>query len=337
MLKPGTDRLHNKGGIRIVLTGIFLIMLFSFPLLGPSKYYLYLVDIVATGAILSLGLNLLLGHCGQANFGMAGFYGIGAYSSMLLMNRLQMNFILTIPISILITTFVGFLIGILMLRLRHFVLALGTFAFATAISATAVTFQGFTGGSDGIFAPRQFLFGHKLGEVFNYYYAISTAVLSYVGSKFLISSRVGRAWKAIREDEEAARALGIHVNRYILLAFIICASYGGLAGTCLTTHTGWIGPESFSVWVNVLILLMVIVGGAGSELGAVVGASLISLLPEILSPWFRYHVIIYAAILFVILRFMPKGLVGTGQDVISVFSRLLRPQSHLKADIKSYN
>lgn len=289
-----------------------------------GKYYLYLAKLSGIGIILALGTNIFFGYCGQVNFGVGAFYALGAYVSTLLQLNLGLNFFIAFPLTLVACLLSSLIISFPLLRLRHHTLALGTVAFASVIYLVLNTYIGVTGGEDGLAVPKPFFFGYEMGGKFNYYLILAFVVLSIFSCHWLMSSRIGRAMKAIREDEVASLSMGINSTHYRRLAFTINGVFAGLAGVLFAQETGWINPSSFHLWTNVVIILMVVVGGPGSNFGAILGGAIIMLLPHLLGSFQKYDVLIYGILLALTLRFVPEGIGGFVQKAISRIGDLLR-------------
>lgn len=300
---------------KTILLAILFLFLLVVPISG-NNYFLHLGTYVSIMVILAVALHIFFGLCGQIDFGINGFYAAGAYFAALIMKYLGLHYFITLPISMALTGLITLIVGLAVLKLRHWVLALGTAAFGFAVWLTLRTVSvGFLGGDDGIFLEKLSLFGIKAGPVFYYYFVVAWTVLACMGAYFLGRSRVGRAMQAIREDEIAAVVMGINVDHYIRLAFVIHGVYAGLAGALYAQWNGWVSPGSFSMDVGMVVLVFVVVGGLGSVAGAVIGAVVLSLLPELLIPLQEYQILIFALIFFFVIRFMSKGIIGTGREV----------------------
>ncbi len=296
---------NNKPKVlSLIVLGVLVLFL---PML-LSKYYLYLVKLSGIGIILALGTNIFFGYCGQINFGAAAFYALGAYISAILQVRLGLPFFAAFPLTLTGCLLASLIVGVPLLRLRHHTLALGTVAFASVVYLVLNTWITFTGGEDGLAMPKVSFFGYKAGSHFYYYLILIFAVLSYLMCHYLVCSRVGRAMKAIREDEVAALSTGINSGHYRMLAFMLNGLLSGLAGILFAQESAWITPSTFHLWTNVVIILMVVVGGAGSNFGAALGGAIIMLLPQLLGAFQQYHVLIYGLLLALTLRFMPQGI-----------------------------
>lgn len=273
-------------------------------------YYMRLVTLAAIGVILSLGLNVCYGMCGQINFGVAAFYAVGAYGSTLLQTRLGMHFLFSLPLIVVAGFILAFAMAIPLLRLRGHTLALGTIALSLVVWTALEYFQPITGGGDGLGVPRVSILGHRMGRAFFLWFTIAAAGISFVVCRNIASSRIGRAMSAVRVNENAASVLGIDVAFYKHLAFAINGAFAALAGGMLAQTAGWIGTGYFDLWTNVLVLIMVCFGGLGNNFGAVVGGALIMLLPEALAVFKSYRGLAYGAILVLSLVFMPSGVAG---------------------------
>lgn len=313
---------------KIRLLALMVLALFILPLPAVlSKYYLSLAKLAGIGIILALGMNIFFGYCGQVNFGGAAFYALGAYISALLQLKLGLHLFMALPLTLFACVLAALIIGMPLLRLRHHTLALGTVGFALVIYMVLNTWISLTGGEDGLAVPKASFLGYKAGGIFYYYFILAFVVLSYLGCHFLASSRIGRAMKAIREDEIAARAMGVNSGHYIRLAYMLNGLLCGLAGILFAQESGWITPSTFHLWTNVVLILMIVVGGAGSNLGAVLGGGIIMLLPQVLGAFQQYFVLIYGLLLALTLRFIPRGI---GVSVQEGSFRLFR--SLAKAD-----
>ena len=299
--------LTNKGSTIIIILAVAVLIFLPFII---SDYYLYLIRLIAIYAILTMGLNIFMGYCGQINFGTAAFYCIGAYSTTMLQIKFNWHFFLAFPVAMMLNYSVAWLISFPFLRLKGHAMAIGTLAFAIAIYLLAERFPDLTGGADGIFVPPILLFGKKVGTIFLHYFILSFAAVAYLISYFLANSDIGRAMKAIRDDEVAAAALGVNVDNYKKLAWITNAMFGGVAGALYAVQAEFICPSTFSLGTNINVLIMNCVGGLGSTLGAVVGAGIMTLLSYFLVAIQEYILLVHGLTLFFVLRFLPDGVVG---------------------------
>ena len=298
---------RKRDFIIILLVGMVVALL---PLV-MGEFYLYLIGLIGVFTILALGLNLFMGYCGQINLGSAGFFCFGAYLPTMLQIKFGWHFLIALPVTIVLSVMLAWIVSRPLLRLRGHAMAIGTLSFAMAIYLVAERFPSLTGGSDGISVPVMDLFGYPMGERFYYYFILVFVVTIYFMCYLLVESRIGRALKAVRDNEGAAAALGIDVHWYKTLAWIVSGTLGGVAGALYAQHIGFITPSEFSLWVNIVVLVMICVGGLGTRFGPVVGAVIMTSLPYVFVTMQEYTVLAQGLILFTVLRFLPAGVVGT--------------------------
>jgi branched-chain amino acid transport system permease protein len=301
--------LSNRKRDFIILSLVAVVMAFLPLLIG--EFYLYLIRLISIYAILALGLNIFMGYCGQINLGSGGFFCIGAYSLSLLQIKLGWHYLAAFPVTIGLSFLVAWSVSKPLLRLRGHSMAIGTLSFAMAIYLISERFPSLTGGSDGIVVPPLVLFGHTMGNMFNYYFILVSLIAVYVISYLLVDSSIGRALKAVRDDEAAAAAMGVDCHHYKTLAWVMSGVLGGLAGALYAQQSDFLSPSLFSLWANIHVLVMICVGGVGSNLGSVVGAAIMTILPYLLVSIQAYTILVQGFVLLIVLRFLPSGVVGT--------------------------
>lgn len=302
-----------------VAIGIAIVLIYPFLMKG-SSYAIHLLIIAQLYAVLALALNFQLGSANIPNFATGASYGIGAYTSALLAINFGVSFWLTLPIAAIVATFFGFVIGFPSMRTRETYLALVTIAFGIVIHQLLNNFE-WTGGSNGLVgipAPTLFghsfdqpivWFGHRLPSQANFYYLSAVLVgISIISARRLHTSRVGLAWNALRSDELAARCQGINVAWYKTLAFAVDAFLAAFAGTVYAFYVSYISPDNFTFFVSVTIMTMVIVGGMDNTLGVIVGAFLLTLLPEKLRFFDDYRLLFVSVVVILFLMLRPQGL-----------------------------
>lgn len=299
----------------------FILMLLTVPFVFQTSPYLIHICVMAgLFCILALGLNFQLGSTNVVNFATAASYGIGAYTSALLAVHFHISFWLGLLISGSVASLFGLLLGIPCMKTKDYYLSLVTIAFGLIVYILLVNFS-WTGGPNGIpnippptFAGHSFreplaLFGYELPFQSNYFYLIFALTgMALVIAQRLHHSRVGLTWNAIREDEIAARCQGIDVTWYKILAFCIDAFFGGVAGTVYAHYIGFISPENFAFIVSVVVVTMVILGGMDNVFGVIIGAVLLTLLPEKFRAFEDFRLLIYGVIVVMMLMFRPQGL-----------------------------
>jgi branched-chain amino acid transport system permease protein len=256
---------------------LLLLSLVIFPFVAPN-YWLYLVNYIAINIIVALGLNLLVGYTGQISLGHAGFFAIGAYSTVLLMVKLHVPFIIALILGGFIAAGFGFLVGLPALRLEGPYLAIATLGFGMAVTQIIGRVALF-GGHMGIDVPKIRLGAFVAsGDRDLYFIIVTCTLLLAIGMRNILRTRVGRAFIAIRDSDIAAETLGVNLAYYKTLSFAVSAFYTGIGGGLMAFVLGFINPNMFDLVLSILFLAMVIVGGAGSILGSILGAIVISFL-----------------------------------------------------------
>jgi len=294
--------------------GVLVVAGFVLPRLLPD-YFLYMGNLLMMYAILAIGLDLLLGWTGQFAFAHIAFYGIGIYATALLNMRLGVPFIFGLPIAAALAALIGFLIALPATRLRTVYLALATFAFAECTQWVFRTWDAVTNGPDGLRMTAPHIFGYVVGNDRQAMPVVAIALALMLGATFyLVRSRLGRAFCAVRDSEHVAAASGIDVKRTKVLAFTISAFYAGVAGGAYTLFQSFVHPDGLGVWTLVLVLTMIVVGGSGTIAGVLLGVALLGVLPEVLRAAPRgllvWQEFAYGLILILAIMFMPGGIWG---------------------------
>jgi branched-chain amino acid transport system permease protein len=278
----------------------------------PAVASNYVVDVgltIATYSILGLGLNIVVGYAGLLDLGYAAFFAIGAYTTALLETLLHFSFWETLPFSLAFAGASGIVIGYPTLRLRSDYLAIVTLGFGeiTRIVATNLNITGGPNGIYGIESPS--LFGYEISSPRAVYeLGIAFLVLVLVFAIRLGQSRLGRAWTSIREDEDAAEAVGVPTLRVKLLAYVMGALIGGFGGSLFAARFGTIDPTGFTYLQSVTILIVVVLGGRGSIPGVILGAVIVAGLPEMLRFLNLWRIFAFAIGLVILMLLRPQGL-----------------------------
>ncbi len=260
-----------------VKLAILLVVLIVLPLVLPG-YRIFTLNYMAVFVIVGLGMNILVGDTGQVSLGHAGFLAIGAYTTVLMMSELGAPFALALPVAGLVAALFGFLLGLPALRLEGPYLAIATLGFGLAVTQIIGHWALF-GGHMGLVVPTATLGPISLsGDVRQYYLIVGTALLLALCARNLSVTRVGRAFRAIRDSEIAAATMGVDVAYYKTLSFALSAAFAGIAGGLLALMTGFISPGVFTFLLSLMFLAMVVVGGLGSIAGAVLGSMLMGYL-----------------------------------------------------------
>jgi branched-chain amino acid transport system permease protein len=301
----------RDGAAGRALAGAALALLAALPLLVRDAYTMRVINVVGINCLLALGLNLVIGVAGQLDAGQAGFYAVGAYAAGILAARFGVPFWLTVLVAAAAAALVALAIGPV-LRLRGVFLAVATLAFGEVVRIVINNWMPVTNGPNGIPGiPFPSVAGFAFDTDQRYFYLILAWVLGcYVAIDRMAESRVGRAMKAVRDNQDAAEAMGIHALRYKMMAFAVAGAFAGVAGALLAHLQTYISPENFTFLTSIDIIFMVVLGGLGSVPGSIVGALVVTVGPEWLRFLKDYRLIVYALIILGVLVLAPRGLYG---------------------------
>ncbi len=286
-------------------------------LLGADGYETYIVALVGLTTIVGVGLNVLVGLTGQISLGHAAFYAIGAYGVGILTTKLGWTFWLALPAAGALAGLAGVLLAIPALRVRGPYLAMVTIAFGFVVEQSAAEWRGLTGGWNGLSGiPMPAAFGFTFSEREVAFLVVGLTVLALVLFARLSESPWGKAMRAVRDSEVASESIGLDPTLIRTMAFAASAVAAGLAGGVFACLSTFISPESFPFSQSILFLLMVMVGGSDRLLGPLVGAAVVTLLPELLSSLAEYRLLFVGLLLLLVLRLAPGGLVGLAGTLI---------------------
>lgn len=272
-------------------------------------YWLDVLTLVLFYVVLVQGLNIVVGYTGLLDLGYAAFFAVGAYTTAILMTTFHWSFWLTLPVAFVLAALAGVIVGTPTLRLRSDYLAIVTLGFGEIVRILATNLE-ITGSASGIYGiPRPTIGSYVLSSQKDFYYLILVvAILSIIVVYRLGHSRIGRAWIYIREDEDAAEAMGINRVRLKLLSYASGAVIGSLAGSIFAVKMTAIAPLSFSFLQSIMILLAVVLGGLGSISGVVIGAVIVIVLPEMLRGVEEWRHLIFGVALVIMMIFRPQGI-----------------------------
>ncbi len=294
---------------------IFLFVL-SLPLWLPH-YPLHLACTIGIFVILSVSLNIVVGFAGQISLGHAAFFAVGAYTSSLLAMKFGIPFWFGIFAAGLVSFVFGILLGAPTLRVREIYLSVVTICFGLMVQLALVNLESITGGARGIYGiPRPSIGGFSFATPQSYYYLILFfALLTIFSTLRLLGSRFGRAFLSIRENELAAETVGVRTTYYKILAFAISSFYAGLAGSLYAHYVSYINPDAFTFGTSVDVLVMIVIGGLGNVWGSVIGAIVITLLPEYLRFMQQYYRAVFGIGLIFMMVFMRSGIISALQRI----------------------
>jgi branched-chain amino acid transport system permease protein len=307
-------RSHARSPAILLCLVVFLIV---FPVF-TNDYYRDVMTITGMYIVLALGLNLVVGQAGLLNLGYVAFYAIGAYTYAILSTSYGLSFWPGMVLGALVAAGFAVLLGAPTLKLRGDYFAIVTLGMGEITRIILNNWDTMTGGPNGIAKiSRPAIAGYTLHTTLDYYYLILLIVLITIFAMHrLISSRIGRAWIAIREDEVAAETMGINTFRLKLLAFVLGSAWAGLVGVFFAAKMAFVSPESFTFFESVLILCMVVLGGMGSIPGIILGAVLLIGLPEVFRDFQDYRMLAFGAALVLMMIFRPQGLLGTVKKTV---------------------
>ena len=318
-------------------------LLFAFVLPFTPFANRYVVDIATTVLIyvmLGWGLNIVVGLAGLLDLGYVAFYAVGAYSYALFAQTFGFGFWTCLPLAGILAATFGMPLGFPVLRLRGDYLAIVTLGFGEIIRIVLLNWYDVTGGPNGLSdIPRPSFFGFEFDRtpaegttafhqlfgiefdslhriIFLYYLILALALITNLVVLRLRKMPIGRAWEALREDEIACKALGINPTNTKLTAFALGAMFGGFAGSFFATRQGFISPESFTFIESATILAIVVLGGMGSQMGVVLAATLLVVLPEMARGFAEYRMLLFGAAMVAIMVWRPGGLLGRREPTI---------------------
>ena len=282
------------------------------PLVLPNAYTYEVAILVGINAITCIGLNILIGYAGQISLGHAGFFGLGAYGTALLASRYGWPTFVSLPAATVSVGVLAWLVGRPILRLRGHYLAMGTLGLGVIVSIVLATEDRITGGPDGMAVPPLSAFGFAIAGEKAWYGIIAAVLVTCVWlAQNLIESPRGRALRALHGSEIAAGAAGIDASRHKLHAFVLSAVFAAFAGGLAAHYAGFITPAKASFLHSIELVTMVVFGGMASTAGAVVGAAVLTTLPQLLTVLKEYETVTLGAVMMLTMIAMPRGLVPT--------------------------
>jgi branched-chain amino acid transport system permease protein len=289
---------------------VLTIVVAALPWLLPNSFFFNIAILTGLNAIVCIGLNLLIGYAGQISLGHAGFFGLGAYVSAILAERYGVHPLLGMLAGAVVVGLLAYVVARPILRLKGHYLAMATLGMGVIISIVLVRETKLTGGPDGMNLPPLHAFGADIYSERIWYWIVAVFLLVAVWLAVnLIDSPVGRALRGLHGSEVAAEVMAVDVTRYKTLVFVISALFASVAGSLYAHYSGFLTPIEASFLRSIQFVTMVVLGGMASTYGAVVGAAILTLLPQALTVFHDYEQVVLGLILMLTMVFMPKGLV----------------------------
>lgn len=305
--KPQSSRV-----VSILVFGLAIALILATPFL--PNYYIRVLNSLLIYILLGIGLNIVIGYTGLLDLGFVAFYAVGAYSYALLASPqldLHLPFLMILVVAASLGAITGILLGIPVLRLRGDYLAIVTLGFGEIVRIIINNLDWLTGGPEGIARlDKASIAGIQISEPIDFFWLLlGVVVITAVLVWRLEHSILGKAWAAIREDQDAARGVGINTTNAKLAAFAISATIGSIAGVIFAASQRFVSPESFTLQQSVLIVLLIVIGGVGNILGVVVGAAILILLPEILRDFAEWRILFLGLLMVFLIIVRPAGIV----------------------------
>jgi branched-chain amino acid transport system permease protein len=312
--RPGGRHAHSRSAALRRYRGlaVLALMLAALPWTLPNNFYFNVAILAGLNAIVCVGLNLLIGYAGQISLGHAGFFGLGAYSSAILTVTYGWPAWAGLLAGLAIVGLLAFLLARPILRLRGHYLAMATLGMGIIISIVLVQETRLTGGPDGMQLPPVQIAGFELYSERVWYWIVAAALLLAVWLALnLVDSPAGRALRALHGSEVAAASLGIDTARFATIAFVVSALFAAAAGSLFAHYSGFLTPGEAGFLRSIEFVTMVVFGGMASIFGAVAGAAILTVLPQLLTLFHDYEHVMLGLILMGTMVLMPKGLVPT--------------------------
>lgn len=307
---PNHDPGTKSNTLRTVKIGSAVALLLCFVVLPLflDAYGRYVISITMVMVIAVIGLNITMGYAGQVSLCHAAFMGVGAYIAALLITH-GYSFWLALPLVVVAEIGLGIVIGYPSLKVKHMYLALVTLGFGRIFYVFVQNASDITGGPTGIGGIKkpEFLFISLDSDIRFYYFILFSTLLVIFSAAWIARSKWGRAFKSLRENEVKAAMVGIDIRKYKLLSFVLGAVYAGIGGCLYACLLGYIGPSGFTDVITFRMIMMLVIGGLGRLEGAILGAAIVTLLPEALRAYEQYYILIFSSITMIMIVFVPKG------------------------------
>jgi branched-chain amino acid transport system permease protein len=292
--------------------GLVIAVLLVLPFILPNSYYMDLAIRMAINAIIVIGLNLLIGFAGQISLGHAGFLGIGAYASAVLPTHFGFHPLLAMAAGAAATAVIAGVVAKPIFKLKGNYLAMATLGLGIIINIALRNEAQWTGGPDGMAVPAFALFGIELSSDKQWYWVVAALlVISVWASLNIIDSPFGRALRALHGSEVASQVVGVNIVRYKVSIFVLSAVFASIMGSITAHYIGFVTPNFADFFHSIELVTMVVVGGMASVFGSIVGAVLLTALPQALATFEGWETVVFGSVLMLCMIFLPKGLVPT--------------------------
>jgi branched-chain amino acid transport system permease protein len=291
---------------------LVIAVLLALPFILPNSYYMDLAIRMAINAIIVIGLNLLIGFAGQISLGHAGFLGIGAYASAVLPTHFGFHPLLAMAAGAAATAVIAGVVAKPIFKLKGNYLAMATLGLGIIINIALRNEAQWTGGPDGMAVPAFALFGMELSSDKQWYWVVAALlVISVWASLNIIDSPFGRALRALHGSEVASQVVGVNIVRYKVSIFVLSAVFASIMGSITAHYIGFVTPNFADFFHSIELVTMVVVGGMASVFGSIVGAVLLTALPQALATFEGWETVVFGSVLMLCMIFLPKGLVPT--------------------------
>jgi branched-chain amino acid transport system permease protein len=297
--------------VKWILIGMGAVAVLGFPFVATTPYQIHIINLCGIYILISFGLNIAMGFAGQFNLAMGALWGIGSYTAAILNTQSGVPFWLTFPAAIIVTGLVGALVGLPSLKVRSHYLAIVTIGLGQVINILMLNLESFTGGALGIGnIQKPVLFGFVIGDDQSFYFLILiVVVLGYIIARQIVGHRIGRTFRAIRDDYQAAKAMGVNTAYYQIIAFVISAAYAGAAGALFAHLNSYISPDIYEFKSTLFVMTMTMVGGMGSLVGSIGGGLALPVLNEYLRVIQDWQKVAYGLSIMIVVLFMPGGII----------------------------
>jgi len=304
---------------RLILCLIFLLV--ALGVIFSGTYWITVLIAVGFFLMNLIGLDLMYGYCGQVNFGHQGLYAIGAYISAVLVARMEFPPIAALAVALILTCVIAYLMAKILFRLKGYFFIVASMVFGLVIYYAAGASE-WTGGWNGMPVPNLSIGGLVIDSEMGYYCVVwAVALIMFIAALNIVRGRIGRALKAISANETAAAAMGVDTTKYLVQIYVLEAAFASISGSLLVHHERFVVPTYFSIITMIMFFVALCIGGRGTIWGSLLGAIIVTMLPEFMYVFRTYSTLFYGVVFVLILTLLPMGLAGIIQSVRVRFGR----------------